>query len=508
MTGTDRAGYRSRVAVQESEVKIEIPGSTALDGLDRLPGVSRVRRRTPVRLVATYFDSPGLRLARVGVTLRRRTGGKDAGWHLKLPGGKKTDRFEVRAEDTGSDGEVPRRLLEVLTAHRGSEELTPVARVRTERTAYQLLADDGTVLVEVADDRVSGQRLPDGDEVTWREVEVELAEGDEHLLDVARRRLSQLDGATEAGPAKLFRTLGEVPRATGLTEPRDPGQPTATLVQARIGQLVDELRHWDPLVRERLPGGVHQVRKAVRRLRDGLATARPFLQKAEVVAVRDELKWLSHEMGAARDAEVQEGRLRHNLEDLGTSSSQPLDELGRISSDAQREARDALTTDRYLALLARLDDLAASPPWRDRSAKPIEDAYLPRVERDWKRLAKRMRAARDADDPTARADALHECRKATKRFRYAVEPLVPMVGQPAKGSLKDAKRLQQLLGEHHDAVLARRTVQRLAADAAPAESFALGTVHEREFGRLTALEADVHKAWKKANRQRRRRWFG
>ena len=489
-------------------MKVEIGGSTSLDGLDRLPGVSRVCRLAPVRLDATYFDSPGLHLARAGVTLRRRTGGQDAGWHLKLPGEKKTDRFEVRADDTGSDGSVPPRLLEVLTAHRGSDELAPVARVRTERTAYHLLADDGTVLAEVADDRVSGRRLPDGDEVTWREVEVELEGGDEHLLDVARRRLSHLEGATEAGPAKLFRTLGEVPSATGLTEPLDPGQPTATLVQARIGRLVDELRHWDPQVRERLPGGVHQMRKAVRRLRDGLATARPFLQKAEVAAVRDELKWLSHEMGSARDTEVQESRLRHNLDDVGTSSWQSVDALTRISSDAQREAQHALTTDRYLALLARLDELAASPPWRDRSAKSIEDAYLPRVDRDWKRLAKRMSAARDTERPTARADALHECRKATKRFRYAVEPIVPLVGKPAKRSLKDAKRLQQILGEHHDAVVARRTVQRLAADAPPAESFALGAVHERETGRLSALEADAHRAWKKAKRKRRRRWFG
>jgi hypothetical protein len=35
-------------------------------------------------LEAVYYDAPDLRQLFEGVTLRRRTGGEDAGWHLKL----------------------------------------------------------------------------------------------------------------------------------------------------------------------------------------------------------------------------------------------------------------------------------------------------------------------------------------------------------------------------------------------------------------------------------------
>jgi CHAD domain-containing protein len=380
--------------------------------------------------------------------------------------------------------------------------------VLSERTAYDLLAGDDTALAEVADDRVCGQPLPEGDEVRWREVEVELKDGDEDLLRAAHQRLSELDGAVEGSPAKLFRTLGGVPPTPGLAEPRDAGEPTAVLVQARLGHQVDAVRRWDPLVRERLPGGVHQIRIAVRRLRDGLATARPFLDWAEVGAVRDELEWLAREMGEARDAEVQEARLRGNLEEVGRTSEGSVHTLARISAAAHQDAREALRTDRYLALLARLDDLVASPPWREQSTRSIEDAYLPRVRREWKRLAKRVAAANDADQPTARANALHECRKAAKRLRYAVEPLEPVLGKPAERTRKDAQRLQEILGNHHDAVVARHAAQRLAADASPAESFALGAVLELERARLADVEAEFGRAWKRAKSKKRRGWLG
>jgi CHAD domain-containing protein len=261
-------------------------------------------------------------------------------------------------------------------------------------------------------------------------------------------------------------------------------------------------------VRERLPGGVHQMRKAARRLRDGLATARPFLDRPEVQELRDELKWLSHELGVARDAEVQEARLQRSLEEVGHPADTSVSSLERSSVVAQRTVRDALGTDRYLLLLSRLDELVASPTWSGKAASSIAAAYLPRVARDWKRLAKRVATARDADDPGDRSDALHECRKAAKRFRYAVEPLVPVVGKPARRSVDDAKALQSLLGEHHDAVVGRRTARELAADAPADEAFALGAVVERERARLASLEASFRDVWGAAKGRKRHRWYG
>jgi CHAD domain-containing protein len=182
--------------------------------------------------------------------------------------------------------------------------------------------------------------------------------------------------------------------------------------------------------------------------------------------------------------------------------------LQRASATALSAAREALESDRYLRLLARLNDLVVSPPWRPKATKPIAKSYLPRVEHDWKRLSERVAAARQVDDPAARAAALHEGRKAAKRLRYAMEPLVPVIGKPAKRSVRDAKDLQSLLGEHHDAVVARGAAKQLA-NAAPTEeeSSALVAVQELEDRRLAAGEAELDGVWKRIKAKKRRRWY-
>ena len=64
------------------------------------------------RLEATYFDTADLRLATAGLTLRRRTGGDDAGWHLKVPAGSGA-RSEVRLPL----GRATRTVPEALQQH-------------------------------------------------------------------------------------------------------------------------------------------------------------------------------------------------------------------------------------------------------------------------------------------------------------------------------------------------------------------------------------------------------
>jgi CHAD domain-containing protein len=98
---------------------------------------------------------------------------------------------------------------------------------------------------------------------------------------------------------------------------------------------------------------------------------------------------------------------------------------------------------------------------------------------------------------------LHECRKAAKRLRYAMEPLVPIIGKPAKRSVDDAKDLQSLLGEHHDAVLERRTVKRLTETAPAQESPALMAVMELERARQAANEAEFADLWKRIKAKKR-----
>lgn len=71
--------------VRETERKYELADGVELPGWDGLVGVEASVGPEEQTLEALYFDTADLRLAQAGVTLRRRRGGHDAGWHVKLP---------------------------------------------------------------------------------------------------------------------------------------------------------------------------------------------------------------------------------------------------------------------------------------------------------------------------------------------------------------------------------------------------------------------------------------
>ena len=170
--------------------------------------VAGVNAAAPVlhHLTATYFDTADGRLAASKITLRRRTGGTDEGWHLKLPEGSGARR-EVHAP-LGPAEQVPEVLASRVAEVTGGRPLSPIATLTTERTVVTLHGDDGRVAAEVADDLVTGQRLPvNGEPLRWREIEVEVPSADPPLQRAAAEVLLAA-GARPAGHgSKLARLL-------------------------------------------------------------------------------------------------------------------------------------------------------------------------------------------------------------------------------------------------------------------------------------------------------------
>ena len=189
-----------------------------------------ITEAAPVRyyLAATYFDTPDTRLAANKITLRRRTGGTDEGWTLKLPEGQDA-RLEVREPLNGQgdgdggdsqghhtgdhDSEVPERLAGQVADVTGGLPLKPIATLDTERTVVTLTGHDGRVLAEIADDMVTAQRLADsagataGQPLRWREIEVEVPTAEPRLQQAAADLL-RAAGARPAGHgSKLARLL-------------------------------------------------------------------------------------------------------------------------------------------------------------------------------------------------------------------------------------------------------------------------------------------------------------
>jgi len=498
----------------EIEDKYTVDVDTDMPALEELSGVDTVRCADVHELEATYFDTADLALAKAGISLCRRTGGADAGWHLQLP--MKKGHFEVHESLSRAVKTVPKSLRRLIVVHARGEALQPVAVVRTRRHVHLLLDNDGRTLAEFCDDQVSADTLEQTDQVTWREWELELVEGDAALLTAAAS-LVEAAGAHPSHATKLTRVLGErVPLRPEQVKPRlTRDSPASQLLQARLLEQVTVIRRYDPLVRRDAPDAVHKMRVAVRRLRNALATYRPLFVRERTEPVREELKWLAAELGEPRDAEVMRERLELMLaheppEVVRGAGYQRMDEEMRAEYEQSRDKMlGALDSERYFALLDRLDDLAAGPPWSDKAAQPAHAVLRARVRHDYKRLVGRVEFADEADDPGEREHRLHEARKAAKRVRYAAETLTGVYGKPARRFVKAMKRVQSRLGDHHDAFVTQERLRALGDEAADTgdNAFVFGVLHAREEKALIETDGEFVREWGKASKKKRRRWL-
>src|SRR4051794_2513002 len=164
----------------ETERKYDVPEGFTL------PAVDGLGEPSTHDLEATYFDTEDLRLAANRMTLRRRTGGTDEGWHLKTPGDG-TARTEHRLPLGPPRPGVPNELLHRVRAGVRRGMLVPGARVRPRRVETPVCDADGRTLALIADDTVDAEAY--GEAQHWREVEVELVDGDAGVLDGVERVL-------------------------------------------------------------------------------------------------------------------------------------------------------------------------------------------------------------------------------------------------------------------------------------------------------------------------------
>lgn len=495
----------------EVERKYDFPPGVDLPDVAGVAGIAQVRALDDEELDATYYDTPDLRLARAGTTLRRRTGGRDAGWHLKLQVGGDA-REEVAHPAQGGSTTVPAELRALVRAQVRGGRVAPVVRLRTHRAVRQLLDDDGRVLAELADDRVTGELLDDaGGTTVWREIEIELVAGGEALLDVVGERL-RATGAVPAGwPSKLARTLGD--RLPGLSPPPLPARPTAgDVVLRHLRDQVSELVSRDAGVRRDAPDAVHKMRVATRRLRSALKTCRPVLDRGVTDPVRDELTQLASVLGEARDAEVLRDRLRTAVAALppelvlGPARHRIDDELLGRHREAHGRVVAELDGARYLALLDSLDRLLDAPPWRPRAQRLAGKELRHLVRRTWRTLQEAAAAAAAASTAEQRAQLLHGVRKTAKQVRYAAEAAAEVLGQDVRELGERVEAVQVALGEYQDSILARTLLGELGAGAqlAGENGFTFGLLYGLESARAERAEATYDQLWQVLAHERSR----
>lgn len=490
-------------------IEVERKYDVAPDGVDvpdlsGLPGVAEVAPVEELDQVATYLDTEHLSLLAARVTLRRRVGGVDDGWHLKLPagGGRREEVHQPISDPDDPDEPVPDELVSRVRALIRDRPLSPSAVLRTRRGVHRLLDAEGRVLAELCDDRVEARTVGGGSTAErWREWELELVDGPAELLDLAEPTLLAAGARRSTAASKLGRVLTESLPAGGSWRDTGPVADDATAGELLVAYLAEHLLRLqveDRTLRGGDQEGVHQLRIAARRMRSALASYAPVLEPGDTRWLRDELKWLGEVLSSARDAQVVRVRLlelvagQPDVLVLGPVARRIDDDL-RAAFHSGRAAADVeLDGVRYFRLLDRLEEFLDDPPLLPDAGRPAGRVVPDLLRADLRRVGKRHQAYLAAGDtPGERDRALHEVRKAAKRLRYSAETAVPVLGSRASTLSARAKALQQLLGEHQDTVVARQVLRDLGVRAhlSGENGFTFGRLHALEEARAAELAA-------------------
>jgi CHAD domain-containing protein len=441
----------------EHEQKLEAPAGWELPPLDGEDLEPRV-------FTSVYHDTATRSLARSGITLRRRTERGRSLWQLKLP----ADDARLELEEPGGPVGPPEALGALLRAHVRHGPVAPVAELRTRRHGLRVNGAEVTLdEVRVMD----AQRVVD----QFSEIEVE---GDPSTVRALSKQLQKAGAQAVGLTPKLFRAL-PLPG-------REPAETPFESFRALLREQLVAILANDPGVRLGVDDEhLHKMRVATRRAR-ALLRAAGSLFEHDVEPLAGELKWLAGMLGPVRDLDVLLAHLNKEADGLATADAAAahrlLRALGRNRSRYRRALLKALDGGRYAALLdlfeATID--ALQPSGDETPLRAIADRELKKLRREVKALPA------DPED-----EQLHALRKRGKKVRYAYE----LAG--ADKTVRRAKDLQDVLGEHQDSVIAEERLRALAGGAPSEQAIAAGMLIAREQKRRTRARSEWRAAFER-----------
>lgn len=494
----------------EREVKLGLEDSFSLGAISDLVVWSTDDRS----LDATYYDTVDLRLLSLGHTLRHRTGEGGVGtWTLKLAGvaGEVDGRDEITLD--APHGLPPRPLLLLVAGVVGGEPVVEVAHLVTERRRHFAVYEhtDVEIAVDVVTGTPAGTWSGTADPVSFRQLEIELVEGDERMLPRLAAAACRAGAVQASQEPKVATVLGKRVRAAHLAPVPLRGRATVDeLVRGAVTAALRQLLTHDPHLRLDAPDdSVHKARVATRRLRSDLQTLRPLLHATAVDRMAGELRWLAAQIGAVRDLDVLAEHVADwtsVMGDEGVSLAPVL--LARLRNQRRVAAlvmRNALLSRRYQAMVAELRRWSVAPPF-DKHAHPGRRARHGALDLVRHADTRVRHAVHRLGDPPATPD-LHELRKRAKRCRYAAELVSPLVDDDLDDLADAMAGLQEVLGGLQDAATAQQWLARLPRrDLDDAQLAAVDRLFDT--AALAALDARVRwpEQWARAKRASLRPW--
>src|SRR5262245_33720862 len=420
---------------REVELKLDVP----IHSLRRLTGSSLLRgasasTRKPASLVSTYFDTKKLKLRHKGLSLRVRRIGRRHVQTVKQENGANAALLarneweqDIGANEPDLDAARNTALAPLLNKklRRG---LKPMFETRVRRKVFQIQTGDSEVELSIDKGTVEAGRKSS----PLCEVELELKQG--HATDLFKlaRTLAdevpvQLAVKTKAdrGYALLgAEKPGPVKAAPVALAPDDDVQ---SAFQAIAGQCLHQLVANQPLMLDGDPEALHQMRVALRRLRAAISLFSGMLSDPQTSALKAEFRWITRELGPARELDVFLKRVVKPVLDRkpnGPGVAVLSRELRHRRADAFTRARAAVESPRFRGLLLDTAAWIEAGEWTRNPddvvvglrERPIAEVAAEQLSRRRKKIMKRGRQL-NALDP----DRRHRLRIQAKKLRYASE---------------------------------------------------------------------------------------
>jgi triphosphatase len=420
----------------------------------------------------TYYDTADQQLRSAGWSYRHRRQNGSVTLTLKEINHARSavfDRAEIEqmlpAGTASAAGDVAALPAGPAQAHLESllqpgATVTALFSVVNDRTRFRLTHPDyPRAVIEMA---LDAARLEAHDDLAFTEIALQLSSGPHEVLAAALDVAELEPGLVPARLSKFQRGLMAAGcpvdrRRTAQSRHLDRQSRWLDLAVAHLKSLLYQIKLFEPYAWEGVhPEGVHQMRVAARRARAALETFSDALPAAERQRLDAGLRWLGGCLGEVRDLDVHLAHL-DGYADVVRGAEQSA--LGRYRSyvetrhrDARRSLLDALDGETYLALVADFRQLlnAALRP-EHAVATRIEDAVRAAVPPLIDAVVRRGRAI----DDDASNRQLHRLRKRVKRLRYPLEFLNDVYDGELARILKRLEQLQEHLGTHQDAVVAR-----------------------------------------------------
>jgi len=501
-------------APTEIEIKLELPSAKALRIAD-VPAVRQTSRTVrSEKLVSIYFDTDRLKLGRHGVTLRVRRIGRQHVQTVKTGNGLfERGEWETPIASDHPDLQAARRTpIKSLLTRKARQQLHAVFETRVRRRTYLLRTKSADIALAI--DR--GEIDTGKSKLPLHEMELELKRGDRAELFELARTLARITSAELAVKSKSQRgyelidgVVGGAARAEALELPKRASAGDAFRLIA--GSCLKQIVANKPAVLAGKADGIHQMRVGLRRLRAAFSLFKDILPAGSSLQIKDELKWLTDELGPARELEVLLGNVvtplakrRGKAAGIVTLSR----ELRRERQLARQRAADAANSSRFRDLMLDLAGWIEIGAWAhkdpllaERAAEPVATCARIELERRWKKVRKRGRAL-----PTLEVQRRHKLRIQAKKLRYAAEFFASVFnskedGKRHKAFVRTLHELQDRLGELNDiAVHENRSTAVAEASAARAKAqshraFAAGLVVGHEEARQQSVLEAAERAY-------------